>query len=170
MKDVHEILEAWREESDPAQLVLATVVRGGHPGAHMLIRVPDCLDHDLGERAAEVLQTGRPRLVTYEGADVLLETMITGGEWLEFAEECLAKRVAGCVVTQWPEAARMFWTPSRSWTSGRLLAAVHERALDEAPEARANEVWEHALVEVIEVPQAGHALLAEVTRDLPAGQ
>lgn len=183
MKDLQEILSAWRE-SDPAQLVLATVVgvEGSayrRPGAHMLIRVPDrtfgmvsggCLDNDLCERAAEVLITGRPRIVTYDSRegdddtmwglglgcngkiDILLETMSTGASWLEFAANRLEQKASGCVVTQLPEASRLFWTPAGTWIEGSLYQDLLARALRETPEARTTQVWDHALLEVVEPP------------------
>ncbi|NUP46994.1 MAG: XdhC family protein [Catenulispora sp.] len=101
MRDLLPILLAWRAAGDP--FVLATVVAAsGGPrelGAAMAVRMPGgtpgevvgsvsggCVEAAVIEVAAEVLATGRPRLVSYGLSDAEAVGLTCGGTLTVFVE------------------------------------------------------------------------------------
>ena len=165
---MREILEAASDHH-----LLATVVRTEgstyrRPGTHLLVRPGD--GNDLERRAAEVLRSGRPTVVSYPGGDetlwelglgcrgsmdLLLETMETGRAWVDFARDRLARKRPGLVLTQLDTAGRIFWSP-RGWSAhGHVGDELRRELLASATELLAagrHEVWDNALLEVVEPP------------------
>ncbi len=132
MKTLQRIVELARETPAGQPLAMATVVRvrGSayrRPGARMLVTAEGrtagmisggCLEQDAKERAREVMETGRARLVTYDSTaaedivfglglgcngivQVLFEPLVAGEETglLGFLSSCVARRQVGRIAT-----------------------------------------------------------------------
>lgn len=130
MKEISEIIRAIRGSGDDDSFALATVVdvQGSSyrlPGAKMLVR-PDgtfvgtvsggCVEADVLERAARVLETGQPEVFLYDTTGdessvfslnmgckgivrVLLEKVDAGSSYVAFLEEMTESESGGYSVT-----------------------------------------------------------------------
>ncbi len=81
MRDVLEVYDRWVEQGKRVAVATVVAVRGSAPrgvGAKMLVSSDGemegsvsggCVENDVREHAASVLESGMPRLVTYGIAD-----------------------------------------------------------------------------------------------------
>jgi len=165
MKTIQAIVELASAASVGEVLAMATVmkVRGSayrRPGARMLVNAAGksagmisggCLENDVRERAAVVMATGKPVLVTYDSTapedivfglglgcngivQILIEPLTAGDETglLAFLTACVARRQMGRIATIFhsenaPLAARIL-----RWPDGRLTSTCTDSAVTAA--------------------------------------
>ena len=165
MKTIQAIVELASAAPVGEVLAMATVmkVRGSsyrRPGARMLVNAAGksagmisggCLENDVRERAADVVKTGQPVLVTYDSTapediifglglgcngivQVLIEPLAVGDETgvLAFLAACVARRQMGRIATIFhsenvPLSARVL-----RWPDGRITSTCTDSAVTAA--------------------------------------
>ncbi|MGB8168879.1 MAG: XdhC family protein [Chthoniobacteraceae bacterium] len=165
MKTIQAIVELASAAPVGEVLAMATVmkVRGSayrRPGARMLVNAAGesagmisggCLEDDVRERAAVVIATGNPVLVTYDSTapediifglglgcngivQVLIEPLTAGDEngLLAFLAACVARRQMGRIATVFQSDHLALGARVLRWPDGRVTSSCRDAAVSAA--------------------------------------